>query len=55
MGRASIFVVSLKAFQGAMADYTFDVGRNGVHRFFVAKVTGGKRSLVRILNKEAKH
>lgn len=40
----------LKAFRGAMADYTFDAGRNGVHRFFVAKVTSGRLTLVETLN-----
>ena len=44
----------LKAFPGAMADYTFDAGRNGVHRFYVAKVTGGKLALVTTLNEELK-
>jgi branched-chain amino acid transport system substrate-binding protein len=42
----------LKAFHGVMADYTFDAGRNGVHRFYVAKVVGGKLSLVKTLNEE---
>jgi branched-chain amino acid transport system substrate-binding protein len=44
----------LKAFQGVMADYTFDAGRNGVHRFYVARVTGGKLSLVKTLDEELK-
>lgn len=39
----------LKAYKGVMADYTFDAGRNGVHRFFVAKVAGGKLTLVKAL------
>jgi branched-chain amino acid transport system substrate-binding protein len=39
----------VKAFPGVMADYTFDAGRNGVHRFFVAKVSGGKLTLVKTL------
>jgi branched-chain amino acid transport system substrate-binding protein len=42
----------LKAFHGAMADYSFDAGRNGVHRFYVAKVIGGKLSLLTILNED---
>jgi branched-chain amino acid transport system substrate-binding protein len=42
----------LKSFHGVMADYTFDSGRNGVHRFYVARVTGGKLSLVKTLNEE---
>ncbi len=32
----------LQAFRGAMADYTFDAERNGVHRFYIVKITGGK-------------
>lgn len=40
----------MKAFPGAMADYTFDAGRNGVHRFYVARVSGGKLSLVTTLS-----
>ncbi len=32
----------LQAFRGAMADYTFDAERNGVHRFYVVTITGGK-------------
>jgi branched-chain amino acid transport system substrate-binding protein len=39
----------IKAFPGVMADYTFDAGRNGVHRFFVAKVAGGKLTQVKTL------
>ena len=44
----------LKAYKGVMADYTFDASRNGVHRFFVAKVGGGKLSLVKTLTEESK-
>jgi branched-chain amino acid transport system substrate-binding protein len=44
----------LKAFERAMAEYTFDSGRNGVHRFYVAKVTGGKLSLLTTLTEELK-
>ena len=44
----------LKAFPGVMADYTFDANRNGVHRFYVAKVAGGKLSPVTTLNEESK-
>ena len=40
----------LKAFQGVMADYTFDASHNGAHRFFVAKVSGGKLTLAATLN-----
>jgi branched-chain amino acid transport system substrate-binding protein len=40
---------SLKAFKGVMADYTFDAARNGAHRFFVAKVAGGKLTLAATL------
>ena len=39
----------LKAYPGVMANYTFDANRNGVHRFFVAKVGGGKLSLLKVL------
>jgi hypothetical protein len=39
----------VKAFRGVMADYTFDAKRNGVHRFYVAKITEGKPTLVTIL------
>jgi len=39
----------LKAFRGVMADYTFDAKRNGVHRFYVARITEGKPTLVTIL------
>ena len=42
----------MKAFQGAMADYTFDAARNGVHRIYVAKVAGGKLSLVKTLDEK---
>ena len=31
----------LKGFPGVVADYTFDADRNGVHRFYVAKVSAG--------------
>jgi branched-chain amino acid transport system substrate-binding protein len=39
----------LKGYKGVMADYTFDAGRNGVHRFYVAKIGGGKLTLVKTL------
>jgi branched-chain amino acid transport system substrate-binding protein len=39
----------LQAFPGAMADYTFDAGRNGVHRFYVVRITGGKPGLKAVL------
>jgi hypothetical protein len=29
-----------------MADYTFDEKRNGVHRFYVARITDGTPALV---------
>lgn len=45
-------LVHLKGLRGAMADYTFDAGRNGVHRFYVAKVTGGKPALAAILEEK---
>jgi branched-chain amino acid transport system substrate-binding protein len=43
----------LKAYPGVMANYTFDANRNGVHRFFVAKVGAGKLSLVKVLNEDS--
>lgn len=36
----------LKGFRGAMADYAFDENRNGVHRFYVARITNGMPTLV---------
>ncbi len=39
----------LKNFRGAMADYTFDANRNGVHRFHVARITNGIPALVVLL------
>ena len=39
----------IRAFPGVMADYTFDAGRNGVHRFFVARAANGKLVLVKTL------
>jgi len=36
----------LKGFRGAMADYTFDEKRNGIHRFYVARITDGTPALV---------
>jgi branched-chain amino acid transport system substrate-binding protein len=44
----------LKGYKGVMADYTFDANRNGVHRFLVAKVGGGKLTLVKTLTEEPK-
>ena len=40
----------IKALPGVMADYTFDPGRNGVHRFFLAKAAGGNLTLVKTLS-----
>jgi branched-chain amino acid transport system substrate-binding protein len=39
----------LHGFPGVMADYTFDAKRNGVHRFYVVKITGGKPTLAAVL------
>jgi ABC-type branched-subunit amino acid transport system substrate-binding protein len=39
----------LRVFPGVMAEYTFDAERNGVHRFYVTKVSGGKLALVTTL------
>jgi branched-chain amino acid transport system substrate-binding protein len=44
----------IRAFPGVVADYTFDAMRNGVHRFYVARVVGGKLSLVKTLNESLK-
>jgi branched-chain amino acid transport system substrate-binding protein len=51
-GRAGIKtgLEQLRAFKGVMADYTFDAAHNGVHRFFVAKVTNGKLTLATTLS-----
>jgi branched-chain amino acid transport system substrate-binding protein len=35
----------LKGFRGVTADYTFDQKRNGIHRFYVAKIKEGKPAL----------
>ena len=42
----------LKGFQGVMADYTFDEKNNGVHRFYVARIEGGKPTLVTMLEEK---
>jgi branched-chain amino acid transport system substrate-binding protein len=39
----------LKGFRGVMADYTFDQQHNGVHRFHVVKIKGGKPTLETLL------
>jgi branched-chain amino acid transport system substrate-binding protein len=39
----------LDRFSGVMADYTFDAQHNGVHRFLVARISGGKPVLEAIL------
>ena len=39
----------LERFSGVMADYTFDTKHNGVHRFLVARITGGQPMLEAIL------
>ena len=44
----------LSNFPGVLADYTFDAARNGVHRFYVAKIAGGKLTLVKVLNEASK-
>jgi hypothetical protein len=35
-----------------MAAYTIDASRSGVHQIYVAKVAGGKLSLVKTLSEE---
>jgi branched-chain amino acid transport system substrate-binding protein len=42
----------LKGFPGVMADYTFDEKNNGVHRFYVARIEGGKPTLVTVLEEK---
>ncbi len=42
----------LKGFRGVMADYTFDDNRNGVHRFYVVRITGGKPVLAEVLEEK---
>ena len=39
----------LKGYPGIVGDYTFDASRNGVHRFFIARVISGKLSRVTVL------
>jgi hypothetical protein len=41
----------IHGFPGVVADYTFDSARNGVHRFYMAKVADGRLSLVKTLVK----
>jgi branched-chain amino acid transport system substrate-binding protein len=40
----------LRGARGVMADYTFDATRNGVHRFYVARVTAGQPRLEAVLD-----
>lgn len=42
----------LKGFRGVMADYTFDENRNGVHRFYVVRITGNKPALAAVLEEK---
>lgn len=42
----------VKGFRGVMADYTFDEKRNGVHRFYVTKINGGKPRLETVLEEK---
>lgn len=44
----------LKGFPGVVAEYTFDSARNGVHRFYIAKVADSKLSLVTTLEENSK-
>jgi branched-chain amino acid transport system substrate-binding protein len=39
----------LTDFRGKMADYTFDAGHNGVHRLYVARISGGHPVLEAVL------
>ena len=40
----------LRGFRGVMADYTFDAGPEGVHRFYVVRIRGGTPSLETVLD-----
>jgi branched-chain amino acid transport system substrate-binding protein len=40
----------LHGFRGVMADYTFNAGRNGVHRFHVVRIRDGKPTLETVLD-----
>jgi branched-chain amino acid transport system substrate-binding protein len=40
----------LRGFHGVMADYTFDAKRNGVHRFYLVRIRGGKPLLEAVLD-----
>jgi branched-chain amino acid transport system substrate-binding protein len=40
----------LRAFRGMMGDYTFDARRNGLHRFYVAKIIAGQPRLEVVLD-----
>jgi len=42
----------LKDFKGVLADYTFDEKKNGVHRFLVVEIKGGKPALVTVLEEK---
>lgn len=42
----------IEDFQGVMADYTFDEKRNGVHRFYVVEIKGGKPTLATLLEEK---
>jgi ABC-type branched-subunit amino acid transport system substrate-binding protein len=44
----------LKDFRGVMADYTFGQQHNGVHRFLVVKIKGGKPTLETSLKETVK-
>jgi len=43
----------LRAFPGMLGDYTFDAGRNGLHRFYVAKIIKGQPRLEATLDEAA--
>jgi branched-chain amino acid transport system substrate-binding protein len=40
----------LRAFRGVMGDYTFDARRNGLHRFYVARIIAGQPRLEAVLD-----
>ena len=47
---AAPFNGQLRGFPGAMADYTFNTGRNGVHRFQAVRIRDGKPILEAVLD-----
>src|SRR5215470_16808532 len=48
-GQVKTGLEQLRGFHGVMADYTFDAKRNGVHRFYLVRIRGGKPVLEALL------